>query len=138
MECLHCGHKLQVSNSRSQHKSNSVWRRRFCSNCKATFTSVEDIDLGKAVVFERSKTDVEPFSRDKLLISIYEACKHRKDAVAAAAALTATIIHKLLPTLNEPRVTRGDICTLAHQVLRRYDKAAASAYIAYHPITASS
>jgi transcriptional regulator NrdR family protein len=134
MECLHCGHKLTVSNSRSQKKSNSIWRRRNCPNCKAVFTSVEVIDLSKAVLFEKTKRHVEPFSRDKLLISIFEACKHRKDALEAATGLTDTIIAKLLPTLREPRVTRGDVCTIAHKVLANFDKAAASAYIAYHPM----
>ena len=134
MVCLHCGHKLQVANSRLQNKSNSVWRRRLCPACKANFTSVETIDLEKAVIFERSKKHIEPFKRDKLLISIYEACKHRNDAIDTAKSLTDTIIHKLLPTLREPRVTRGDVCTTAQQVLQRFDKAAASAYIAYHPM----
>lgn len=135
MKCLYCDIKLTTANSRPQQKSNSTWRRRNCNACGAVFTSVESIDLSKTLVFERSAKHVEPFCRDKLFISIYEACKHRKDALAAAEGLTDTVISKLLPTISAAVVTRGDVHAITQRALKSFDHAAAVQYTAYHPIS---
>ncbi len=82
---------------------------------------------------QTSQTDVEPFSRDKLLISIHEACKHRKDALEAATGLTRTVLNKLLPAAHNGTLKPQIIAAVAHGVLARFDATAATVYIAYHP-----
>ncbi len=134
MVCIFCGHKLEVTNSRSQQKPNQVWRRRHCPKCKAVFTSTESIDLSKSLLVEHDKTHVEPFVRDILYISVYESCKHRKHPEKDATGLTATVIARVLRKKYGSAVTRDQLCLVTTEVLRRFDKAAATSYSAFHPI----
>src|SRR6185369_12958000 len=92
MVCIYCGGKTAVVNSRSQKKANQTWRRRQCLDCQAVFTSVEAVDLPTSLLFKKDAKHSEPFQRDKLFISVYEACGHRKDALRAATALTGTAL----------------------------------------------
>lgn len=135
MTCVYCGSKTSVTNSRLQKRPNHVWRRRHCKYCGATFTSVESPSYTHSITFHGNTGHTEPFSRDKLYLSIYEACKHRKDAVEASASLTDTVIDKLLPTLHEATVKRGDVVLITQQVLKRFDHLAAGNYTAYHAKT---
>lgn len=134
MVCIYCQQKLDVVNTRHKARTNDVWRRRKCPNCHTVFTTTESFDLPTTLRVKRSATHLEPFSRDELLVSIHESCKHRKDASKASGALTDTIIKQILPTVSDATVTRGDIVSTAKKVLARFDKAAASHYSAYHPI----
>lgn len=124
---MYCSHDLFVTNSRPQRSRNQVWRRRRCTACQAVFTTVEALDLSKAVTVHGL-----PFSRDKLYISIYEACKHRQAAAQDAAGLTATIINRLLPAIIHGQLEAPTIVAVAGDVLRRFDAAAAVHYQAYH------
>lgn len=133
MVCLYCGSKLAVSNSRPQKRTNSVWRRRTCPTCKAVFTSVEAIDPTANLLFQRDRKRTEPFSRDTLYISVYEACRHRKNAPEDARHLTDTII-KQLQGVKSHIVRRHHIVTVVTGVLERFDRAAAVQYRAYHPL----
>ena len=134
MVCLYCGGATQVTNSRSQRRSNTTWRRRSCTVCEATITTQEAPDLATAIVVVDSKRTnaFQPFSRDKLFISIYESCKHRKSAQKDATALTETILGRLYPLITEGSITRSDIFDTTADILTRFDKAAASHYRAYH------
>lgn len=73
----------------------------------------------------------EPFSEDKLFISIYKCLSHRKDAAEASRALSDTIIRFLLPS-KSGMVEIDEIRTLALQVLKRFDQAAHTYYKAHH------
>jgi len=97
------------------------------------FTTVEEADLTYCVVFKKSKAHVEPFSRLKLFISVYQACGHLKDAHKVAEALTTTIISKALPKASSAIMDRDVLISVATEVLKHYDKAAATYYHAYHP-----
>ena len=132
MVCIYCGGETLVTNSRKQKRRNSVWRRRVCSDCRATVTSIESIDLENALVITSQKHH-EPFSRDKLFISIYESCKHRNDAQISATELTDTIINLLYPLISDASIARSDIIKTASKVLHRYDDPAAVYYKAFHP-----
>jgi transcriptional repressor NrdR len=134
MVCLYCGSKLAVSNSRPQKRTNSVWRRRACPNCKAVFTSVESIDPTATMLFEGLKKHLEPFSRDVLYISVVDACRHRKTAPSDARALTDTIIKQLLGAKHSAVVRRHHVVTVTLGVLERFDRTAALQYRAYHPL----
>lgn len=134
MVCIYCNSDTYVVNSRPQKRMNSIWRRRQCRDCGAIFTSIEAADLTYSVSYKKPTGEIEPFSRDKLLISIHESCKHRKNPQEDASALTDTIIQQVLPTIRDATVTRGDIVVIAKKTLARFDKTAATHYTAFHPI----
>ncbi len=133
MVCVYCGNKTQVSNSRLQKRGNNVWRRRTCTDCQATFTTLEKIDLDSAIVIV-DKTVHTPFSRDKLFVSIMNSCKHRKTAIGDASGLTDTIISLLYPLITNASLDLAEVRTVTLQVLSRFDKAAAVQYEAFHPV----
>lgn len=132
MVCIYCSSSTNVTNSRLQKRVNQVWRRRQCASCGANFTTHEVVDLGSAIAVERSPKNIQPFSRDRLFTSVYDSLKHREDALSDATALTLTIISQLLPHVNNGRLDRDIITTVASAVLERFDKAASTVYSAYH------
>lgn len=134
MVCIYCGGETQVVNSRHQKKSNQVWRRRRCVACFGVFTSYETADLASSLVYKRDLTHIEPFQRDRLFISIYEACRHRQTAQTDARALTDTILARLQGKTADASVERRQLVSVSSEVLKRFDKAAYSAYLAYHPL----
>lgn len=132
MVCVYCNKKIAVINSRFQKKQNKVWRRRKCLNCGALFTTNESIDLSKVIMIKRPDGQLEAFSREKLLASIYESCKHRKTPEKDAESLTASIITRLLATTTEPSIDLLALTTLSTEVLKNFDKATLSYYRAYY------
>ncbi len=134
MVCIYCGADTGVTNSRPQKRQNNIWRRRQCSDCGAVFTTSESPDLLKSLVVNRGKS-LQPFSRDKLFLSINDSLKHRKTATSDATALTDTVIGRVYPLISSGSLNAQDIAKTAAQVLKRFDKAAATYYQAYHPIS---
>lgn len=121
-------------NSRLQRRPNQVWRRRRCMECQGVVTTLETVALDKSLVVKSGISSLQPFSRDKLLVSVYESCKHRKGALEAATALTQTIIARLLPLVVDASVRREDIIQAVMKTLQHFDTAAAIHYQAYHPM----
>ncbi len=134
MVCIYCESKTAVVNSRHQKRSNQVWRRRACVRCKAVFSTDELVNFERSVSVKYKNGILEPFSRDKLLISIHFACGHRKHPTADATALCATVINKLLPQIIQATIPKDNIINTVASALRRFDKAAAIQYLAYHPV----
>ncbi len=134
MVCIYCGKDTEVTNSRLQKKSNQIWRRRKCLTCGSVFTTEETVATGGTLLFRNAKGGIEPFQRDKLFLSVLDSLRHRKTAVSDATALTATIWSRLLPLVQEAGLERDQTVIIAHDVLKKFDKAAASAYQAYHPL----
>lgn len=132
MVCVHCGSETQVINSRPQKRSNQVWRRRQCLKCKAIFTSEESAEYGASWAIKTDSGKMLPFSRDKLFLSLYECCKHRKTAVEDATALTDTIIKKVAPNIQDGIVDMKTVAQVSLVALNRFDKAAGVQYQAYH------
>ena len=77
---------------------------------------------------------IQPFSRDKLFLSLHHSLKHRKTAAHDATALTDTIIGKLLPLINDASLDDREIALIASEILDNFDKAAAMSYTAFHPV----
>lgn len=132
MVCLYCASSTQVTNSRLQKKLNQVWRRRRCLSCSTVYTTLEKIDYESALSV-KSHNQYKPFSRDKLLLSIYDSLKHRKTALNDATALTDTVIAMLTQHISNACVGRGQIIDSTQLALKRFDKSAATYYAAYHP-----
>ena len=134
MVCVYCGSPTTVSNSRLQRRNNHTWRRRKCLNCRATFTTGEAPDLSSSFMVKDTRGKLIPFNRDKLFIALYESCRHRPKAYQDATALTETVISHILDRPAGSVVDRGRIIETAHKALKRFDSAAATIYLAYHPI----
>jgi len=80
-----------------------------------------------------SSGKLTPFNRDQLLISIYESCKHRQDALNDALALTQTIVGDIIKSLGATGAIEKDtVGAITHAVLERFDPVAATVYAAYH------
>ena len=134
MVCIYCGsRKTTVVNSRQQKRSNAIWRRRACLECSAIVTTLENIDLESALIVTH-KSSYEAFQRDKLFISIYESCKHLKDAQKSATMLTDTVIKQLYPLIIDASITKSLIVAHTGKVLHRYNNASGVQYMAYHPM----
>lgn len=131
MVCIYCSGGTQVINSRLRKRRNTVWRRRRCLICATIFTTSESIELSQTILIQ-NKTAVEPFSRDRLFISIYESLKHRKSALLDASGLCDTIIQAILLKHENGSVQSSVIVAATLAVLERFDAAAATHYQAFH------
>ena len=134
MVCVQCGHKTAVINSRHQRRSNRVWRRRQCEACGALFTSEERPDYLRSWRVRDKTGHLEPFSRDKLFLSLYEAVRHRSTAVADAGGLADTVINKLGGQVQDGVVQASVIARTAQVALNRFDRAASVAYQVFHAV----
>jgi len=72
------------------------------------------------------------FDKDKLLISIYESCRHREHARSDASGLTQTIVDSLMSEATDGIIEADTIRHVAHQTLQRFDPVAAGVYAAMH------
>ena len=132
MVCIHCGSETHVINSRPQKRLNQVWRRRRCNTCQAVFTTEETTQFQAVWALRGLKNGVVPFSRDKLLLSVYKICEHRKTALEDARGLTDTIINKLRDRVVDGVLTRPVITQVTQVSLNRFDGAASVHYAAFH------
>ncbi len=133
MVCLYCGHGTRVINSRPQIRNNNIWRRRVCGNCGNVFTTHEAIDLSASVLVRSpNRKKLEAFSRDKLFVSIFESCKHRKRAFADAGGVTGTVVHEILKRLDNGVILQSDITSITYEILNRFDSVAATLYKAHY------
>ncbi len=85
------------------------------------------------MVFKRA-TSLEPFSRDKLLLSVYDSLRHRKTALSDAEGVTNTILGTLYKQLTDAVVDRDRVVRIVYVTLSRFDKVAATHYQAFHPL----
>lgn len=132
MVCVQCGRNTQVINSRLQKRNNKVWRRRKCLNCGTVFSTQEIIQYENTWIVVDSSGNFSPFSVNKLLLSLNNSCRHRPTSLSDAAALSDTIIKKLLQKhLNTPISSRL-ISQVSQVALNRFDKAASVHYAANH------
>lgn len=132
MVCVQCGKNTQVFNSRPQKRFNKIWRRRRCTACKSVFTTVESALYDDLWLVESNNKRLEPFSRDKLFLSLHSSLGHRKTAISDASALTDTIIKKLVPLSFNGKLKSSDIIKSTEVALNRFDKLASAHYRAHH------
>lgn len=133
MVCIYCSGETKVTNSRLQKRANQIWRRRQCLECGALFSTEEQAITDTSILFIKIRHS-EPFQREKLLLSVYEALRHRKTAISDATALCETIWSQLYIRITDAKLARDDVVRVTHEVLKRFDKAAATAYLAFHPL----
>lgn len=129
MLCPYCASESKVVNSRHQKRLNSVWRRRRCLNCHAIWTTDEQIRGSSAFMVQDD--ELVDFAPEKLLISLYEALKHRKTAEIDAQYIKNTVI-KNIQLNGEPVITVEQIVAECVAVLRNFDKLASDLYKTTH------
>ena len=132
MVCVQCGSKTQIINSRPQVRNNQVWRRRQCLSCYTVFTTEESVDYSGSWRVRYPSGRLQPFVRDKLLVSLMRSCQHRKTALADAQGLTDTVIKKLLPQISDGVVDSTVVLQISQVALNRFDNAASVHYQAFH------
>lgn len=132
MVCVYCGSPTAVVNSRLQRRANTTWRRRKCDSCGAVISTVETPDFATAIMVINPKGKHTPFSRDKLMLSLYGSLGHRQEALSDAGELASTVISRLLPKVEGAALETKQITEVASEVLNRFDKAAGVHYQAYH------
>ena len=122
-------------NSRHLARSNGTWRRRLCTKCSALFTTTEDAQYETLwTIKDSADGKLQPFNRDKLLLSIYDSCRHRGDGLKSATSLTDTVINKLLKQAKNGLLDKTRLMTTTHEVLKRFDKVAGVYYKAYNKL----
>jgi len=136
MVCPFCMYeKTEVYNSRRTKKLNEVWRRRRCLRCERQFTTEEQARPEAIIkVGIKGLPRSLPYSRTKLLLAIYRACDHRRNAVKSAEYLTLSIEQKLyvIAARQEHTVSKQDIIQIVLDTLRHYDASAYVKYLSYH------
>jgi transcriptional regulator NrdR family protein len=100
--------------------------------CQAIFTTHEIADLTALWRVTSQKQAMSPFSRDRLLISLYKSLQHRPSALDDASGLTATVISQLSTLAKDGLITTMLIAQTAQTTLARFDLAAATHYQAFH------
>jgi transcriptional repressor NrdR len=134
MVCVYCAGTTEIVNSRGQKQTNQVWRRRRCKACKAVFTTAERVDYAKSFVVQDKHGKLSPLSRDKLLVSVLGACRHREEALQDATALTETVLAEAIKATSDGSIESMHLTTLVRETLARFDHAAAVQYQAFHPL----
>ena len=134
MVCIQCSGNTRVFNSRHKKRLNQVWRRRECEQCGLVFTSLEHVDFPTSMAVRNASGHLEPFSRDKLLLSLYKSLQHRSTAVQDASALTDTVIGRLLAQTQHSVINDTGITSTVYLVLARFDDAASVHYQAFHKV----
>jgi transcriptional regulator NrdR family protein len=95
------------------------------------FSTREKADLSLSLTVRKETGQEEPFSEDKLLMSVYGSLTHRKDALKASRALVETIVRLMLPR-QASVIESTEIKDIALKVLKRFDRAASTYYKAHH------
>lgn len=129
MVCILCDSKTKITNSRNNVQLGQTWRRHTCSRCNTVFTTREAVDMSLSYRVERSDGSLEPFSRDKLLISIYTAVGHHTGDTESVGILTNTIISHLAKKKRLILPVRT-IYEITERTLRRFNRPVALIYSA--------
>ena len=127
MVCILCDSKTKTTNSRFMRSFRHTWRRQTCTRCNAVFTTRETVDMAQSYRVEAEDGQLAVFSRDRLFLSVYDALRHRDDAVASSTMLVETIIANIQKH-NRLLVPRDELITTVATVIKRFDK---TAYVRY-------
>lgn len=133
MVCMLCDSKTRITNSRSNAPGYQTWRRHTCNRCSAVYTTRESIDMSLSYRVERIKGNLEPFSRDKLFMSIARALEHRPNYIEDSGMLMWTILDAI-QSGKQLVISRNDLVSLVTSTLRRFDIGSSQIYRSRHSI----
>lgn len=131
MICPFCSSGTKIYNSRQTDSGLVTWRRHRCKQCQAKFTSRERIDWGSLVKVRNSKGEIEPYQHAKLYGSIFTAFYHKKPSGDTLSSLCDNIEAQCnsQKLFQQAFVTTESLIRASYQVLARFDRAAALAYL---------
>jgi transcriptional regulator NrdR family protein len=132
MVCIYCSNQTKVVNTRHQKKRNQAWRRRTCSVCRATFTTLEAACIEQSWMVLQGSGVLSPFLTDKLYLSIYDSLKHRETAIVDARHISDTVIGLLLNKVQDGIIESRMIYDITRISLNRFDRIASTHYQAFH------
>lgn len=131
MICIKCSHDTKVTNSRPHKKTPSVWRRRQCLSCGATFTTNEVVADDSYLFYVLSGDRKEAFSLPRLMFSIGQALSHRHDIADDAYWLAQTVAQSVQATASDTVEVRS-LAETTWQTLAQFDATAGISYGARH------
>jgi transcriptional repressor NrdR len=130
LKCPYCrADTTDVFNSRSTRFGTQIWRRRRCLECKESFTTYEQPDLGFLKVIKKSGRR-ERYSRAKLFSGIYGAFLSIPAKETTVDAVTDTVESKLLDT-KKRELSSADIARVVLETLHHFNTAAFVRFLAY-------
>jgi transcriptional regulator NrdR family protein len=83
-------------------------------------------------MIKNAKGHLEPFSRTKLLISIFDSIKHRNAPENEAGGLCDTVVADLISSLDGTVIKKHLIKQVCLSVLQPFDSTAGTYYRAYY------
>lgn len=93
MKCPFCGHiEDKVVDSRLGKEGKSIRRRRECLNCKARFTTYEEVEQLLPMIVKKDGRR-EQFDRQKILAGIKKACEKRPISIEQLEKLVDDVEH---------------------------------------------
>ncbi len=96
-------------------------------------TTEEAIRYDSALMLRSGDGTLQPFSRDRLLISLYKSLAHRQTAADDATALCSTILTQVRQSADIGAcIDQRALVEATITCLSRFDAAAATHYQAYH------
>jgi len=98
------------------------------------FSTHESAAYDAAWRVKTSSGALQPFNRNKLLVSLYKSLEHRPNALDDAEALTSTIMGKLLSLAQNGLLDHSDIAQTTQEALKRFDTPASVHYAAFHQV----
>jgi transcriptional repressor NrdR len=120
MQCPYCKEMdSRVVDSRLASGGTVTWRRRECDQCKKRFTTYERVEHTLPLIVKKDGQR-QPFSRDKLLVSLRTACKKRPIA-SDKLDETAEAIEQELAVLGEKEVSSRQVGERVMERLKSLD-----------------
>jgi transcriptional regulator NrdR family protein len=101
-------------------------------NCETVFTTEENVLYGQCWAVRDKSSKIRPFSKEKLFLSIYKSCEHRKTAITDSSSLTNTVIKRMISYANTGIIDAPKIKQVTQTALNRFDRSASVHYHAFH------
>ncbi|MCD4557036.1 transcriptional regulator NrdR [Schaalia sp. lx-100] len=135
MHCPFCqSSDSRVVDTRIADDGASIRRRRECATCKKRFTTLETSSFQ---VVKRSGV-VEPFSRDKIVSGLKQACRGRPDVTGDQLAYLAQQVEEQIRSSGVSNVSSEEVGKAILPFLRDLDEIAylrfASVYRAFNSV----
>lgn len=134
MFCIKChSPHTKVTNSRPHKKRATIWRRRQCVSCGATFTTTEIVASEGAFSVSDGKISTQ-FSISRLLMSIAPLLSEQSSAPDDAYWLARTVYEKALAA-EISTISTQELIGMTFKVIERFDSTAALKYALDHRLT---
>lgn len=129
MKCPFCrADTTDVYNTRPTKEGTQIWRRRRCLECRESFTTYEQPDLGFLKVIKKTGKK-QRYSRAKLYTGIYGAFARINAKETTVDAVTDTVEAKLLD-LRQTEVSSQEIARVVLVTLKHFNMTAFVRYLA--------